>query len=88
MRRDMVKKFLGSRRTGVYFAVAREGEVGAGDSIHVLGRDSHRVSVAEITRLYAIDKNDFAGMRRVLAVPALPHGWRRFFDERMQSATE
>lgn len=84
-RRDMVRKFLRSRRTGVYFAVAREGEVGAGDPVHFLSRDENRMSVAEITRLYAFDKNDFAGMRRALAVAALPHGWHRFFSERMPS---
>src|SRR5215510_5494478 len=32
---DMVKRFLASRRTGFYLAVAREGEVGAGDEITV-----------------------------------------------------
>src|SRR5215510_7153728 len=30
-RPDMVKRFLQSRRSGFYFAVEREGEVGAGD---------------------------------------------------------
>ena len=86
MREDMVKKFLKSRRTGFYFAVAREGEVGAGDPIHFLGREGHRVSVADITRLYAFDKNDFAGMRRAVEVPALPESWRVYFRDRLQSA--
>src|SRR5690242_14493276 len=36
---DMVKRFLASGRTGFYFAVTREGEVGAGDQIHLLARD-------------------------------------------------
>ena len=33
---DMVKHFLGSGRTGFYFSVFREGEVGAGDRIEVI----------------------------------------------------
>jgi MOSC domain-containing protein YiiM len=86
MRKDMVKKFLKSRRIGFYFAVAREGEIGAGDPIQFLSRDEHRVSVADITRLYAFDKNDLAGMRRVVEVRALPDSWRDYFRQRLQSA--
>lgn len=83
MREDMVKRFLRSRRTGLYFSVAREGEIGAGDSIHFLSRDENRVSVADITRLYAFDRNDLGGMRRAAAVKALPESWRRYFIERV-----
>lgn len=50
---DMVRRFLASRRTGFYLAVAREGEVGAGDPIKVIDRDPNGVPVSEITRLYA-----------------------------------
>ena len=49
---DMVKRFLASGRTGFYFAVSREGEVGAGDELNVVGRDPNGVPVSEITRLY------------------------------------
>jgi MOSC domain-containing protein YiiM len=36
----MVKRFLASGCTGFYFAVMREGQVGAGDEINVTARDS------------------------------------------------
>src|SRR5437868_4153833 len=49
---DMVRRFLASGRTGFYVAVMREGEVGAGDEIKVISRDSEAVPVSEITRLY------------------------------------
>jgi MOSC domain-containing protein YiiM len=49
---DMVKRFLVSGRTGFYLAVAREGEVRAGDEITLSSRDPNTVSVSEITRLY------------------------------------
>src|SRR5213078_530292 len=39
-RADMVKRFLASRRTGFYFAVAREGEVAAGDAIERVARSA------------------------------------------------
>jgi MOSC domain-containing protein YiiM len=49
---DMVKRFLASGRTGFYFAVTREEEVGVGDEIKMIGRDPNGVPVSEITRLY------------------------------------
>ena len=85
-RDDMVKRFLKSRRTGFYFAVAREGEIGAGDRFQLLSRDANRVSVADITRLYAFEKNDLAGMRRAVEVKALPDGWRDYFRARLATA--
>jgi MOSC domain-containing protein YiiM len=85
-RADMVKIFLASRRTGFYFAVAREGLVQAGDTIEVLERDQHAVSIADITRVYAFDKHDIATMRRIVAVPTLPAGWRDYFAEHIAAA--
>lgn len=85
-RDDMIKRFLQSRRTGFYFAVRREGETGAGDRIEILSRDENRVSVADITRLYAFDKDDLAGMRRAAEVKALPDGWRDYFRARLEMA--
>ena len=85
-RDDMVKRFLKSRRTGFYFAVAREGEIGAGDGVDFLSRDEGRVSVADITRLYAFERNDLAGMRRAAEVKALPDGWRDYFRGRLETA--
>jgi MOSC domain-containing protein YiiM len=83
-RDDMVKRFLRSRRTGFYCAVLREGEIGAGDMIHFLSRDENRITVADITRLYAFEKSDFAAMRRAVEVKVLPESWKGFFRERLR----
>jgi len=83
-RADMVKRFLKSRRTGFYLAVCREGELGAGDRIEMLSRDPERVSIAEITRLYAFDKHDAAALRRAAALPVLSESWRSYFRERLE----
>jgi len=82
-RQDMLKRFLASGRTGFYFSVEREGEVGAGDEIEPLGRDEHHVTVSDITRLYARDRSDFETMRRAMAVEALPDTWRSYFAQRL-----
>ena len=40
-------------RTGLYFAVTSEGEVGVGDEMRVIIRDPNGVPISEITGLYA-----------------------------------
>lgn len=82
-RSDIIKRFLASGRTGFYFSVQREGEVGAGDSFELIGRDEHGIKVSDITRLYVRDKQDAETMRRAIKVEALPEGWRGFFSERI-----
>src|SRR5882724_3873456 len=57
-RADIIKRFLASRRTGFYFAVVHEGMVGASDAIELIGREQQEISVADITRLYAFEKDD------------------------------
>jgi len=83
---DMVKRFLASRRTGFYFAVAREGEVGAGDEIKAIARDPNAVLVSEITRLYiakTYGDADVVSIRRALQVAALPESWKSHLRERL-----
>lgn len=84
---DMVKRFLASGRSGFYLAVTREGEVGAGDEIRAIARDSNAVSVSEINRLYVakrFDSEDVASIRRALQVAALPEGWKEYLRERLR----
>jgi MOSC domain-containing protein YiiM len=86
---DMVKRFLASGRTGFYFAVTREGEVGAGDEITVIARDPNAVPVSEITRLYVTKRygdDDVTSVRRALRVEALPKSWKQYFRERLQKS--
>jgi MOSC domain-containing protein YiiM len=90
---DMVKRFFDSRRTGFYFGVTREGEVGAGDEIEAVSTDPLGVAVSEITRLYAEKRyrdSDVAVVQRALQVEALPESWKEYFRarlERMQGRT-
>lgn len=79
-RDDIIKRFLASRRTGFYFAVLREGEVGAGDAIQRISRDSAGVTVADITDLYASKLDNLELLRRVVHVEALPERWRNYFQ--------
>ncbi len=86
-RPDMVRRFLHSRRTGFYFRVVKEGDVGAGDSVTLLERNPGNVTVADITRLYALKKNNKDNkdnaqlLRRAMALEALPQDWRQHFRD-------
>jgi MOSC domain-containing protein YiiM len=83
---DMARRFLVSGRTGFYFAVAREGDVGAGDEIKLIARDPNAVAVSEMTRLYfaqTYNGADIDSVRRALRVAALPESWREYLRERL-----
>ena len=82
-RPDIIKRFLQSGRTGFYLAVLREGDVTAGDSIELLARDEHGVTVADVVNLYMADATNQDILRRVSKLPALPAGWRDYFRQRL-----
>jgi MOSC domain-containing protein YiiM len=73
---DMIKRFLTSRRSGFYFSVIEEGEVRVGSEVEVLSRDPHRVTVADIGRLYLGQTRDLDLLQRAMNVRALPVNWK------------
>ena len=84
---EMVKRFLASGRTGYYLAVLREGEVGAGDEVSLVGPDREGISVSEITRLYVakeFSSEDALVVRRALKVEALTESWKEYFEEKLK----
>jgi MOSC domain-containing protein YiiM len=86
-RSDIIKRFLASERTGFYFAVLQEGEVGAGDQIEVIQKNKNGVRVSDITRLYVSDKHNVELLRRAVEVEALPESWRGYFRKQLQKLT-
>ena len=82
-RPDMVKRFLQSGRTGFYFAVLKEGEVSAGDSIELLERDEHKIPVADVVNLYRGDAANQDLLHRVSELASLPNSWREYFRKRL-----
>jgi MOSC domain-containing protein YiiM len=83
-RDDILKRFLTSGRSGIYFAVVREGEVGAGDAIEPIHREANGVAIADIVRVYARDRNDVETLRRAVALEALSEGWRDYFRKELE----
>ena len=82
-RRDMVRRFLRSGRTGFYLSVSREGEVGAGDPVTLESRDDLAMTVADVVGLYAADVANQDLLRRASELQSLPDSWRDYFRKRL-----
>lgn len=82
-RTDIIKRFLASERTGFYFAVITEGEVGKGDEMALIERSKQNVKVSEITQLYSRDKYNVELLRRAVQLESLPEGWTSYFQKRL-----
>jgi MOSC domain-containing protein YiiM len=74
------KRFLAAGRPGAYLRILGEGELGAGDDIRVVHRPEHDLTMGDLSRIYAGDREE-AG--RLLAVPQLSASWREWAEEWM-----
>src|SRR5215216_735793 len=84
-RTDIIKRFLISERSGFYFSVLKEGEVGAGDELELLEKNASGVSIVDVTRLYSSEKENVDLLRRAIATEALPASWRGYFLKRIEN---
>ncbi|MBW4674261.1 MAG: MOSC domain-containing protein [Desmonostoc geniculatum HA4340-LM1] len=82
-RDDMVKRFLNSRLSGIYFSVVQEGEIGVGDEIELVSRDENNVTVADIVQIYVREADENL-VRRAVQVPALADGLRTYFQQQIE----
>ncbi len=83
-RADIIKRFMVSERSGFYFSVVTEGEVGVGDEIELIEKSSSSVKVVDVTRLYSREKNNTDLLKRAIATEALPESWRAYFQDRLE----
>ena len=82
-RPDMVKRFLASRRSGIYFSVIEEGMIDTGDAIEKIHEDDNRLSIADINRAYADTRNNEPLLRRIVSLGILPQGLQAEFAEEL-----
>ena len=62
----IIKRFRNSGRPGIYFAVAEEGDITAGDPIELIRTDESAPTVVDVFRLILDDKENVDGLRRAL----------------------
>ncbi len=83
-RADMVKRFWLSGRSGIYFSVIEEGELGAGDAIERVGSGPEPITVADVVRLFMGQEKDTEKLRQAMKAP-LYGGWKQELDARHQA---
>jgi len=83
---DMIEKFLLAGRSGFYFSVVEEGEVGTGDEIQFLGGEPSTLNVAETYKLYWSPQPNVELLRRATEIEVLPEGWRGRFQAKLAAA--
>jgi MOSC domain-containing protein YiiM len=85
-RDDIVKRFLASRRSGIYFSVPEEGLVNVGDTIERIHGSEHGITVAEINRVFLNGSEDLDAMRRIVRLEILPSGLQNDFIQQLIAA--
>lgn len=83
-RTDIVKRFLDSQRSGFYFSVIQEGEVGTGDALEMISQDENQITVTDIVRLYTRESDDPTLLHRATQLQALPASWRDYFKQQLE----
>ena len=78
-RDDIVKRFLESHRSGIYFSVLQEGLVNAGDSMERIQEDEDHITVKDINRAFVNCGDHISLVRRMLRHSVLPAGLRDHF---------
>ena len=84
-RDDILERFLVSGRSGFYFSVEQEGEVGAGDSIELLSRNQGGITIAEMNQLFVRDRYNQELLQKAIATAGLPESWREYLLPRLKA---
>jgi MOSC domain-containing protein YiiM len=71
------RRFTEALRPGAYLRIVAEGDVGAGDGIQVIARPAHDLTVRDVLRIYAFDRQEVG---RLLAVPGMSESWRNWAE--------
>jgi MOSC domain-containing protein YiiM len=80
-RADMLKLFWRSGLSGVYFAIAKEGELGTDDDIELVEEHPARVAVADVVKVYKRETTDPETYARVMQAP-VAGSWKEEIRER------
>jgi MOSC domain-containing protein YiiM len=70
---DFPPRFAAANRPGAYLRIVGPGHVAAGDSVHVVSRPAHGLTVGEVANIF---HRDHARAARLLDAPELSPGWR------------
>ncbi|HXX18042.1 MAG TPA: MOSC domain-containing protein [Candidatus Acidoferrum sp.] len=80
-RPDIIKRFVASRRSGIYFSVVEEGFVSTGDTVEKIHQDERRISIADVNQAYVHTRENVDLARRIVSLEILPRGLHDEFVE-------
>ena len=73
----MVRRFAHAGRPGAYLRIIKEGELGAGDEVEILGRPDHGITIATVARAIISDDGALAIAATAPALPPDLAAWMR-----------
>lgn len=74
---DLVSRFLAAGRPGAYLRVLRQGEVAAGDTVEVVARPDHDLTVVEVLRIATRDRHEASRLLAVDGIAERARVWAR-----------
>lgn len=83
----MVRKFALAARWGIYFRVAKEGSVTAGDPVERIHADPAALPVYELARVFVSDRDDGATIERLVRHDRIDPETRQELREKLRSLT-
>ena len=83
-RTDVLRQMLQTGRSGLYFSVAVEGEIGTGDEIEPVSRSDEELTVADVVKLFTVESGNQDLLRRAMQSRVLPLNWKDYFGEKVR----
>ena len=80
---QFVKRFLAARRPGAYLRVLQEGVIEADDTVTVVSRPAHGVTICDVVDAHT----GRIGPEVLLTAPEIAPGWTTWAEERLGRAT-
>jgi MOSC domain-containing protein YiiM len=77
------RRFTEALRPGALLRILVEGDVGAGDEIQVIERPDHGLTVRDVLRIYAFDRQEVG---RLLTISGMSESWRRWAEHYLQES--